>query len=48
VVLGLDEHMASVFVDYELAFNAESLQAVPEFLGLRRGHSLSRSPMPSA
>ena len=36
-VLGIAEHVAFVFVDYELGFDAESFQGVPEFVGLRSG-----------
>jgi hypothetical protein len=37
LVLRLHEHVAFVFVEDELGFNAESFEAVPEFVGLRRG-----------
>ena len=31
------EHVAFVFVDYELGFDAEGFEGVPEFVGLRGG-----------
>jgi hypothetical protein len=37
LVLRLDEHMAFVFEDHQLRFNAKRFQGVPEFVGLRRG-----------
>jgi hypothetical protein len=36
-VLGAREHVALVFVDYELGFYAEGFEGVPEFVGLRGG-----------
>src|ERR1700740_797787 len=36
LVLGIREVVAFVFVDDELGFHAESLQGMPEFVGLRR------------
>ena len=36
-VLGTGEHVAFVFVDYELRFDAQRFQGVPEFVGLRGG-----------
>ena len=36
-VLGIGEHVAFVFVDYELRFDAERFEGVPEFVGLRGG-----------
>src|ERR1700726_736310 len=35
-MFGLHEHVAFVFVNYQLRFYAESLEGVPEFVGLRR------------
>src|SRR5713226_6791129 len=37
LVSGADEHVAFVFVDDQLGFDAESFEGVPEFVGLRRG-----------
>ena len=37
LVLGVGEHVAFVFVDYELGFDAERFEGVPEFVGLRGG-----------
>lgn len=36
-MVGVDEHVAFVFVDDELGIDAERSQGVPEFVGLRRG-----------
>src|SRR5580700_495472 len=36
-VFGAGEHVAFVFVDYELGFDAEGFEGVPEFVGLRGG-----------
>lgn len=35
LVGGVDEHVAFVFVDDQLGFDAESFQGVPEFVRLR-------------
>ena len=37
-VFGAGEHMAFVFVDDELGFDAERFERVPEFVGLRGGN----------
>src|SRR5580658_7407893 len=36
-MLWVGEHVAFVFVDYELGFDAERFEGVPEFVGLRGG-----------
>ena len=37
LVLGLDEHVAFMFVDDQLGFDAQRFEGVPEFVGLRGG-----------
>ena len=37
-VLGIGKHVAFVFVDYELGFDAERFEGVPELVGLRGGN----------
>src|SRR5216684_6665239 len=37
LVLGIGEEVAFALVDYELGFDAEGLECVPEFVGLRGG-----------
>ena len=39
LVGGIDEHVAFVFVDDQLGFDAERFQGVPEFVGLRASDS---------
>jgi len=36
-MLGISKHVAFVFVDYELSFDAEGFEGVPEFVGLGGG-----------
>src|SRR6476661_8999972 len=37
-MLGAGEHVALVFVDDELGFDAQCFEGVPEFVGLRSGN----------